>query len=297
MSISAADDPYLAMVSDSAAATTPEPDPRPAGVRRTRWVARHRIGAFLVLAFALSWWPWPLALLNPASTAMVSFGPLIAAVVVAALAGGRPRLLGLLRGVGRWRVPWSRWALALVGPFLAAGAVGALALTAGIVEPSSLAAGLDWSTWSAVPLLLVTTALLGGPLFEEVGWRGFLLEELQRRRSALASTLLVALIWSVWHLPLLISEPTGQRPPLPFVVWIVAQAVLFTWLYNTSSGSVLLAIVFHATINVSTRLLLEPLVGQDNFAVIWWLMAAAYCLVAAVVLVWTRGLRRTTGGE
>ena len=186
-------------------------------------------------------------------------------------------------------MPWSRYVIALAGPFLLAGVTGALAIAFDVVKPASLGDAFGWSTWSAVPLLFVTTALLGGPLFEEVGWRGFLLDQLQRRRTVLVSTVLVAVIWAVWHLPLLISEPTGQRPPLPFLVWVLGQAVVLTWIYNTSSGSVLMVILFHAAVNVSGRLLLEPFVGQDGFKVMWWLMAAAYALVA-VVLIWrTRG--------
>ena len=64
---------------------------------------------------------------------------------------------------------------------------------------------------------------------------------------------------------------------------------MFTWIYNTSSGSVLLVILFHAAVNVSGRLLLEPFLGQDGFVVVWWLMAAAYALVAAVLIWRTRG--------
>jgi CAAX protease family protein len=158
-----------------------------------------------------------------------------------------------------------------------------------VIAPPSISEAFGWSTWSAVPLLFATTALLGGPLFEEVGWRGFLLDELQRRRSVLVSTAVVALVWAAWHLPLLISEPTGQRPPVPFVVWVLGQAVLLTWIYNTSAGSVLLAILFHTAVNVSTRLLLEPFLGQEGFLGVWWLLAAAYALVALVLLGATRG--------
>ena len=113
MNISAASDPYLATVSAAAAATTPvASSPADHGWRST-WLGRHRVGVFLVLAFALSWWPWPLALTNPASNAQVSFGPIIAAFLVAAVAGGRRRLVRLLRAVVRWRVPWSRYLIAL----------------------------------------------------------------------------------------------------------------------------------------------------------------------------------------
>jgi uncharacterized protein len=281
--------PYLTAVSDTAAATTPDPAPHSPDGWRTNWTARHRVGIFLVLAFAFSWWVWPLAVLNPDSTAMVSFGPIIAAFVVAAVAGGRQKVLDLLKAVVRWRVPWTRYTVALAGPFLVAGVVGVLALVFGVVAPPSVGGWIGWSAWSSVPLLLVTTALLGGPLFEEVGWRGFLLEELQHRRTPLVATGIVAVAWAAWHLPLLISEPTGQRPPLPFVVWVIAQAVVLTWLYNISRGSVLLVILFHAAVNVAGRILLEPFVGQDGFLALWWLMAAGYVVVAAILIWGTRG--------
>jgi membrane protease YdiL (CAAX protease family) len=209
--------------------------------------------------------------------------------VVAAVAGGRRQLVRLLRAVIRWRVPWSPCVIALAGPFLVTGLVAVLAPAFGLIDPASVGAAFGWSIWSAVPLLLVTTALLGGPLFEEVGWRGFLLDELQRRRPVLASTVVVALVWAAWHFPLLISEPTGQRPPLPFLVSILGQAVVLTWIYNVSAGSVLVAILFHAAVNVSGRLLLEPFVGHEGFLAVWCLMAAAYALVALVLVGATRG--------
>ena len=289
MTIPAAEYPYMAAISDSAPAPAHAPSARLEEGWRSTWIARHRIGVFLALAFALSWWPWPLAVLNPESTAMMPFGPIIAAVVVTAVAGGPRRLVGLLRAVVRWRVSWSRYVIALAGPFLIAGVIGALAIAFEVVRPASLGDAFGWSTWSALPLLLVTTAFLGGPLFEEVGWRGFLLDELQRRRTVLVSTAVVAMVWAVWHLPLLISEPTGQRPPFPFLVWVLGQAVVLTWIYNTSSGSVLLAVLFHAAANVAGRLLIEPFLGQDGFVVVWWLMAAAYALGAAVLIWRTRG--------
>jgi membrane protease YdiL (CAAX protease family) len=288
MNISTPNDPYLATVSAVAARTTPVARFAPDLGWRSTWVGRHRVGVFLVLAFALSWWAWPLAVRNPASSPQVSFGPMIAAFSVAALAGGRHQVVRLLRAVVHWRVPLSRYVIAVAGPFLITGIVAVSAIAFGVIDPAPVSDAFGWSSWSAVPLLFVMTALLGGPLFEEVGWRGFLLDELQRRRPVVVSTLAVALVWAAWHLPLLISEPTGQRPPLPFVVWILGQAFVLTWIYNTSAGSVLLAILFHTAVNVSTRLLLEPFAGQPGFLGVWWLLAAAYALLAFVLLGATR---------
>jgi membrane protease YdiL (CAAX protease family) len=256
---------------------------------RANWIARHRIAVFVGLAFALSWWPWPLALAHPDSVAMVSFGPVIAAFAVTALGGGHGAARSLARAVVQWRAPRSTWVVAALGPFAIAGLTGIIAVAAGIVTPPDVDGALGWSTWLTVPLLMLVTGLLGGPLFEEVGWRGFLLPDLQRRRSALWSTAIVGSLWVTWHLPLLVSEPTGQRPALPFAVGVLGQAVLLTWLYNSSGGSVLVAIVFHTAANTAGRLLLEPFLGEAGFLGMWWLMASLYVIAAAAVIWRTEG--------
>ena len=67
-------------------------------------VARHELPVFFALTFVLSWLFWPFTLLNPDSSPLVPFGPLLAAVEVTALAGGRRAALALLRQLTRWRV-------------------------------------------------------------------------------------------------------------------------------------------------------------------------------------------------
>lgn len=253
------------------------------------WFGRHRVGAFVSLAFGLSWWPWPLAVAHSDSVALLSFGPLVAAVLVTALADGRRAVVSLARSLAQWRVARSTWVAAAVGPFALAGLSGVLTIALGIVEPADVGDAFTWSSWLAVPVLMLTTGLLGGPLFEEVGWRGFFLPDLQRRHPALWSSAVVGSVWVIWHLPLLITDPSGQRPPLPFTIWILAQAILLTWLFNTSSGSVLIAVVFHTAANTAGRLLLEPLVGEAGFLGAWWGMASLYLTAALVVISRTGG--------
>lgn len=252
------------------------------------WITRHPAASFVILAYALSWCVWPFTAVNPDSVAVLSVGPLIAALAVAGLVGGRRGVVALLRAMVRWRAHWTWYVVALAGPFLLTALAGAVTVAVGAVGTSQLG-DYGRSTSLSLPLLLVSTALVGGPLFEEPGWRGFLLPQLQRGHTAIWSTAVVGVVWATWHLPLLVSEPTTQRLPVPFVLWILAQAVLLTWLYNGSSGSVLMAIGFHTTANTATRILFEPFVGQEGFAVMWWLLAVVYCLAAALVLWWTRG--------
>ena len=220
-----------------------------------RRAARYEVVLYLVVAYVLSWSIWPLVLANPESSPMVPFGPSLAAVLVAGLVGGRRQVSELLRGA-----PLPRW------------------------EASDLA---------QVAANLVTTFVIVG-LFEEVGWRGFLLPRLQHGRRALDAALLVGIAWLPWHLPELVSDPS-QRPLLPFCVIIMAQSVILAWLYNSTSGSLPVVMLFHAAFNAFTKFFLADLQGNPQQAA-WWalsILTAAF----AVVVVWYAGSRSLVRGD
>ena len=99
-------------------------------------------------------------------------------------------------------------------------------------------------------LILCVVFFIAG-LGEELGWSGYAIDPLQYRFGALGGALLLGVIWAVWHLIPLLSA--GRTP-----VWIawwslstVAYRVIITWLYNNTGGSVFIAAIFHATINVT----------------------------------------------
>ena len=93
-------------------------------------------------------------------------------------------------------------------------------------------------------------------LGEEVGWRGYALPALQARYSALVSSVVLGALWALWHLPHFFN-PDLHYSRMPFVLQLVFQipaAILFTWVFNSTRGSVLLAILMHAVLNASSRL-------------------------------------------
>ena len=107
------------------------PDPATNGPEPGNWAARHDLLLFFTLAYLLSWALWPLVILNPTSSPLVPFGPLIAAVVVSLLAGGPKELWALLRQLTRWRVHPIWYLIALLGPLVMAGLAAAIAVATG----------------------------------------------------------------------------------------------------------------------------------------------------------------------
>jgi uncharacterized protein len=217
--------------------------------------------AFFALAYALSWsWALSLAAAHQVVRRGVAWpthypsllGPAIAAVAVTAWTMGRPGLRDLGARLVRWRVA-PRWWLTAVSPFafLAAG------LIATRVAGKPLPAVADFGRFSGTPAIGVVGVFLlitfVGSLGEETGWRGYALPQLQRRFSPLTATLILAPLWFLWHLPQFAVITTYRDfGPVGYVgmfLGLTCGAIVLTWLYNRSGGSILLVIVWHGAYN------------------------------------------------
>lgn len=217
---------------------------------------------FFVLTYGLSWsWAIPLAAAHlvvrrgevwPTHYPLL-LAPAIAAVVVTAWTTGRPGVRDLLARMARWRVP-VRWWLAAVSPVAFLG----LALIAMAAAGKALPSAADFGQFSGTPAVgLVGVVLLitfVGALGEETGWRGYALPQLQRRFSPLASSLILAVVWFGWHLPqffvIAAYRDFGPGQYAGMFLGLSCGAVILTWLYNRSGGSILLVIVWHGLYNV-----------------------------------------------
>jgi membrane protease YdiL (CAAX protease family) len=178
----------------------------------------------------------------------------LAGIVVAAVEGRKGGVRELLGRFLIWRVGIQWWAFALL--FTVIPSVAALYLFSLFGGPT-----VDWSglepLYSVVPMILMLTVFAG--MGEEFGWRGFALPRLQARYSALVSSIIIGVLWGLWHIPLFLVEGTTQYnwrldaglipAVLGYTVFIIAWSIQDTWVFNNTKGSVLLAAVLHGAGN------------------------------------------------
>lgn len=246
----------------------------------------RRTALYFILAYFFSWCAYvPLALqgqglLNGVPSWLhlaAGYGPLLAAFLVTAWSGGREGLGELLGRLTRWRIGWG-WLAAALSPLMVFGAVVLIRrLVSGTWQSASgfgKVAELPSLGWLSGWLAWILISGLG----EETGWRGFALPRLQARYSARDASLILGLLWAGWHAPAFFyNYELSLFSVLAFVIGIVAGAMVLTWLYNSTGGSVFATILWHGSYNAVVA-------GSEG------LVAAA--ITAAVILAFIVIVRR-----
>jgi hypothetical protein len=244
-------------------------------------VRKHPLVAFFVLAFLLTWWIYPLLRFSPLLGIFGLFGPALAAMIMAAVTGGKTGLKALLSRAVRWRVglPW--YVIALGLPTVLSLATAALAYLLGAPKL------LQVSTLTIFDIILFV--LVVG---EELGWRGYALPLLLDKRSPLTASVILGVVWGLWHLPTFLVPGTPQYglPLTAFVLLTIEYSILMTWVFLHTLGSVLIATVFHGAINLSQGIFLGGLHGATRY----WLLSIVYG-VAAVMVAVLLGVRARRG--
>jgi membrane protease YdiL (CAAX protease family) len=194
-----------------------------------------------------------------------AFGPSIMAVIFTARREGWQGVKNLLRKFLIWRVGIGWYTFVLLAPVVFSfGGMMLYKATGG--TPSEFNPAL-WPGMFTAFLI----AIPFGPLAEELGWRGFGLPVLQSRTTALKASLILGLVWGLWHLPLIFSPigtPVSGLPVTPLLVFaffaqITGISVLYTWMMVKTGGSVLMALLLHAGFNASILYVFFPELGQE----------------------------------
>jgi membrane protease YdiL (CAAX protease family) len=229
--------------------------------------------------------------LPPVMTGMLvtACAPTLAALLVAGFYPGAGGVRSVSRQVRTWRVGLVWYVIALIGPIILLLAAAAF---------NAVRRGAPPSHWMILPSFSGPGGLyfvIFGSLFaEEPGWRGFAQPRLQTRYGALVAAIMVGLLWSTWHLWYVIlpggfSNVTGTDAVATYLR-LSSTAIVYAWMYNSTNGSLFIAMLAHLGHNLAASLIPIPADGGRQHLIV----ALAYFVVAMVVVVMTepRTLRR-----
>ncbi len=250
---------------------------------------------YFVFAFGWSWLFWiPLAVFGTDISKAPGkiwfgigiFGPSVAAIALTCVLGDRQarhdywdRLVSFARITPGW------YAIIL----LFAPLYSLLAITTGLALHGALPhldapARYITNPMTIIPFVLLT--LIYGPLPEELGWRGYALDRLQRNHGALVSSMILGAVWSLWHLPMFFPRSSIMSDVFPFwstLFWvtmgpgIIATAIIMTWIYNNTQRSILGAVICHFMMNFTGEFLRLPS-NYKTYQFIW-IIAIAILIV------------------
>jgi membrane protease YdiL (CAAX protease family) len=224
--------------------------------------SRSSVAWFIGLAYGFSWaWLIPLAMGGLVVTAGMGWpthfpalaGPLLAAFVMTARLEGRRGVRDLVHRMVRIHVP-VRWWLFALSPLILLAGVLLTEMASGREVPTIK----GFATFSGLPagwgVVTVAGLILLAGFGEETGWRGYALPHLQQHHSPLAATVILAALWAGWHTPMFLVVDTYRSfTPVMLAGWIIGLfcgAIVLSWLYNHSGGSILLVAIWHATYNL-----------------------------------------------
>jgi membrane protease YdiL (CAAX protease family) len=281
------------------------------GVGIRAFVKRHPLLVYFIIAFLGTWLMiLPLALSQegsglfpytlPALVTMLIFfgaayaGPLLAALVVTAIESGRPGVRELL-----WRIVLLRvglqWYLVALFIFLAIFLVAYNLALRGVLLENLIQ---NWGMIFSVFLPNVALGLLFPSLGEEPGWRGFALPRLQAGYGPLMGSLILGLFHSLWHLPAFFTPYLGPFTPARFLAFAlagIAGTYVYTWIYNHTRASILIAMLVHAASNAASTFL-GRLIPVDAPLAPWaealggdWINVIAFGTAAVLLVLVTKG--------
>jgi membrane protease YdiL (CAAX protease family) len=250
-----------------------------------------RVVQFCLVTYTLTWACFIGAGLLPSANSglrlplllLGSVAPSAVALAMTARFEGRGSVRELLSRLVHWRVPF-RWYLFALLFYAAVKLLAAVIYR--IAESRWPQFGGD--AWYALLPAILVAAIVGGPLGEEVGWRGYALPRLTTRYGAALASLLVGLVWACWHLPLFFiaglddyTDQLGQSFPT-YLLQVVALSVAIAYLMGNVGGSLLLAVLMHSSINQTKDIVTSRVPGADNM----WVLSSSTVAWITVALLW-----------
>jgi uncharacterized protein len=205
-------------------------------------------------AYKSGFLPWAPSLSSPLN-ALTVWSPGLAAIYLSWRVMGKSGVQLLFATLTQWRVPVRWYAAALLLPPTLWGLAFGIDRLAG--QTYELGSALLVSTFTAATAFMVPIAVvftLPNALGEELGWRAYALPRLQDNYGPIWASIGLGLFWGFWHIPAWLAwmdNGVSIVSLLAMMVNTIPAAILFTWLFNRTRGSLLIVCLFHAAITLT----------------------------------------------
>ncbi len=238
-----------------------------------------QLAAFFTITYLLTWAAWIPVFSRPDTVpSQLSFiglfAPAVCALVLTGLIKGRAGMINMLKQYFVWRldVKWSLLAFFLIPAIFL--------FVALFVTKASLQHLWMGNSWLFITISFLFLMVINSG--EEIGWRGFALPRLQSIfANPLMASIVLGLIWGAWHLPEYLDPAQSSFPFPVFLLFTTGLSIIYTILYNRSSGSLLVAVIFHVSTDIMPRIL-----NMTVFTSSTWLWITGLTWVAALLLYW-----------
>jgi membrane protease YdiL (CAAX protease family) len=258
-------------------------------------ISRFPLVTFFVMAFLFSWIAVSPLILNPTLPVepfqmLGAFaGPTLSAIIVTAVLDGRQGISVFFKRYLQWRTGIVWWLFVLFGILISLNIVASIFLGISVWSEFFKNIGLVLTTY----LITLVAGVILGPLWEEPGWRGFALPRLQGQFGPIVGTLILGVLWALWHLPGYLGGWMTVGI-IPLILSSMAFSIIATWVYNNTRGSILLMILLHsssnAAISIGSKVLPPNLSdGMNSFVYGGWIPVITYAIIGMVVILATRG--------
>jgi uncharacterized protein len=264
--------------------------------KKLRWPTWKAVSLYYAIACGWAWLAWSPVVLGsgglkvihlnaslPVFSCIATLGPLFGCFLTHRLETGNWRTVHVLPRT------LMEWLWLFMGPLL-------ILATYFVVFPALISKGgpaqWHWQTHILAGLWIPMFSynLLGGPLFEEFGWRGFLQARLQQVMPPWIAAICVGVLWAAWHGPLFLVIWSSASPPA-YILIVIGSSLLIACAFNASRGAVLVAIMMHSAFNASSRFL-DPFLGgtpTHEFPSGEMFIAFAFLAVSTFAVLLTRG--------
>ena len=231
----------------------------------SNFVKRFQLLLFFLLSLIISWSIWipqtirvmdgnqdMAAGSNPVNLLAV-WGPALSAIILSRYLSGKVGTRRIFHQLQRWHVKFYWFLLVLLYP----AAVWLIARGIDILlgyshDFSFLPLASYFGPEKSWMVIIAIVLALPNALGEELGWRGFALPRLQSHFNALVASIILGIIWGIWHIPMWMAF--GMREFFPMFVDVsilILPAILYTWIYNSTGASLLLIWLFHFSMTIT----------------------------------------------